>query len=509
MILTLVPGEQDVGYPSNSGSGKNVSMCHPLHKLILLFHILLLLAACSLPSAAPVPVEPSVPSTVITPASAVTTLLITSLVRPKYTLDTVIDYDRHSVEVEQAIAYPNQSGLPLNSLTLAVAANLWTNCFSLTDVSVDGIPVADYALNTHRLDIPLPAPLAPDSVSNVKIRFNLSLPYMDQVNSLRARIFGYSDVQMNLVNWYPFIVPFIDGEWVVREPWSHGEYLVYPIADFEVNLIFANPQNSPIVAASGAAEAIGEFTRYTLIGGRAFALSASRDFQVSNMKVGDITVYSYYFPIYKIAGDAAMFASAQAIQVFSQKFGTYPHQTLSVVTADFSDSMEFSGLYFHSRKFYDLYDGTAANYLTLVAVHETAHQWWFEQVANDQAQEPWLDESLATYSESIYFETVQPDLLSWWWSTRIDFFNPGGHIDIPVYNGQNDDTYKQIVYFNGAHFLEELRQRIGDEAFFAFLQDYYVQEKGRIVSGNDFFRILEAHTDTDFTDIVRAYFRNR
>ncbi|MBL8102828.1 MAG: M1 family metallopeptidase, partial [Anaerolineales bacterium] len=428
-------------------------------------------------------------------------------IREKYVLNTSIDYDRHLVAVDEIITYPNHTDQPLNSLTLAIAANLWPNCFNLTQVTVDGVPITNYILNAHRLDLPLPTPLAPDSVLTVNLSYSLSLPYMDQANSLRARIFGYSDIQMNLVNWYPFIVPFMDGEWMIREPWSHGEYLVYPIADFEINLNFSNPENAPIIAASGFAEATGEITRYTLTEGRAFAISASRDFQVSSMKKGNTTVYSYYFPIFKNAGEAAMIASAQALEVFSEKFGQYPHKTLSVVIADFKDSMEFSALFFHSRSFYNLYDGTPANYLTFVAVHETGHQWWFDQVASDQALEPWLDESLTTYSESLYYEAFYPDLLPWWWSYRIDFFEPQGHIDIPVYDGQNDENYKRIVYFNGAHFIQELRDRIGDEAFFAFIQDYIAQKKGGISTREDFFHILDEHTDADYSDIVRGYFK--
>ena len=210
----------------------------------------------------------------------------------RYILDTVIDYDLHRVSVIESIQYPNHTGQELSSLTLAISANLWADCFHLIEASVDGNPVSGYSLNLHRLDLPLPTPLTPDSVSTVTLRYSISLPYMDQVNSQRARIFGYSDIQMNLVNWYPFIVPFKDGEWIIREPWSHGEYLVYPIADFEVNLSFANPENQPIVAASGFAEPTGDSTKYTLTNGRAFAISASREFQVSQTQVSDITVYS-------------------------------------------------------------------------------------------------------------------------------------------------------------------------------------------------------------------------
>ena len=472
--------------------------------------ILLLLAACNLPATQEIqsPIESESPqSAQIFATSTSTSPGIPA--RETYKLNTVVDYDRHSLTVDETITYSNRTGQPLNSLTLAIAANLWPNCFNLTQITVDNIPVTESILNTHRLDIPLPTPLAPDSALTVNLSYSLSLPYMDQAASLRARIFGYSDVQMNLVNWYPFVVPFKDGEWMIREPWSHGEYLIYPIADFEIDLKFVNPENAPVVATSGFAEPNGEYTRYTLTEGRAFAISASRNFQVSHMQVGDTTVYSYYFPIFKSAGEAAMIASAQALQVFSEKFGAYPHNTLSVVIADFKDSMEFSALFFHSSSFYNLYDGTPFNYLTFVAVHETGHQWWFDQVANDQALEPWLDESLTTYSESLYYEALYPDNLSWWWSYRIDFFEPQGYIDIPVYDGQNDENYKHIVYFNGAHFIKDLRSRIGDEAFFVFIQDYVRQNKNSISTREDFFRILDDHTDLDYSDVVRKYFKEK
>ncbi len=472
-----------------------------------------IVTACNI-SAASAPISTAVISPA-TPALPIITLTASSPApipipeREKYSLTTTIDYDLHIVFVNETIVYPNQTGQALDKLVLAVAPNFWPNCFSLTSLSIDNIPITDQTLNAHRLEIPLPTPLSPDSLATVTLSYKLFLPFLDQEHSLRARIFGYSNVQTNLVNWYPFIVPFINREWVIREPWSHGEYLVYPIADFEVNLKFANPENVPVVAASGFAEPNGEFTRYTLTAGRAFAISASREFQVSSMQVGDTTVYSYYLPIYQQAGLAAMNASSQAVQVFSQRFGMYPHKTLSIVMADFKDSMEFSALYFHSRSFYDLYDGTPKDYLTFVAVHETGHQWWFDQVANDQATEPWLDESLATYSESLYYESLHHNLLPLWWSNRINFFEPQGYIDIPIYDGLNDDNYKRTVYFNGAVFLQELRGRIGDESFLDFLQDYYLQNRGRIASADDFFRILDEHTDVDYSDIVRGYFRNR
>jgi aminopeptidase N len=492
---------------------------------ITLMLLVFLLSACLSPSEGLSPLgstSPATPTSTVTPLPTNTPTLLPTATpstlpptpvpipeRPIYHLITSFDYDRHFVTIDETITYPNHTGTLLDSLTLAIAANLWQNCFRLESITMDGTPVTDFALSGHRLDIPLPTPLEPETVSELHLHYSLSLPYMDQRYSYRARIFGYSEMQTNLTNWYPFVVPFMDGEWIIHEPWSHGEYLVYPLADFIVDLKFTNSGYAPVVAASGAPESNGASTRYTLTAGRAFVISASRDFEVSSLKVGDVKASSYYFPIYKRAGEGALIASKQAIEVFSERFGPYPHKTLSIVVADFMDSMEFSALYFNSRYFYDQFDGSPQNYLTFVSVHETAHQWWFEQVANDQALEPWLDESLTTYSELIFYETKYPDLVPWWWSYRINFFDPSGFIDIPVYQGQNDENYKLIVYFNGTHFLHDLRARIGDEVFYAFLKNYFIQNKGGIASKDDFFTILDAHTDEDYSDIVWGYFRNR
>ncbi len=422
-----------------------------------------------------------------------------------------MDYDAHTVTVDETIVYPNHTGGQLNALVLAVEPNLWPDCFTLTGISIDGTPITTYSLDGQRLDIALASFFQPEQVLTINIQYSLVLPFAEQEdpNVSRPRIFGYTRRQLNLTNWYPFVVPYINGEWVLHDPWFYGEHLVYDAADYEVNLRFTDPANPPIIASSGFPEAGDGVTRYTITAARTFALAASRDFQVATMQAGDVTVTSYFFALSDFAGNAALKASAEALQLYSQLYGPYPHKTLSIVMGDFNDGMEYSAFFYLARDFYGgLYDGTPQNYLTFVAVHETAHQWWFEQVANDQAQQPWLDEALCTYSERLYYENYHPDLVSWWWIYRIDYYNPQGFVDIPIYDGGGFRPYTNAAYFRGAHFLEDLRTRIGDDAFFAFIQDYLAQGRGRIVTTNDFFRILKTHTSTDYSDIVLQYFQN-
>lgn len=433
-----------------------------------------------------------------------------ALERAKYTLDVLMDYDAHTVTVDEIILYPNLTGNQLNNLVIAIVPNLWQGSFNLTSIGINGEPITTYSINGQRLDIALSSFLPANETIEINIQYSLVLPFAEQEDPgiSRPRIYGYTSRQINLTNWYPFVVPNINGEWILREPWYYGEHLVYDAADYEVNLRFTNLESAPIIASSGVPVSQGDFTRYTITSARTFALAASRDFQVSSTQVGDVTLTSYYFPFNERGGQAALQASVESIQVFSQRYGAYPHKSLAIVMGDFNDGMEYSAFFYLAKDFYNLYDGTPANYLTFVAAHETAHQWWFEVVASDQALQPWIDEALATYSERIYYESVYPDLVSWWWTYRIDFYRPEGFVDIPIYEGEGFRSYTNATYFQGAKFLENLRTRIGDEAFFAFIQDYLNQGRGKIVTANDFFRILKTHTSTDISDLINQYFRS-
>lgn len=482
--------------------------------------ILILLSACgkNAPTASPTimpataSLRPEITSLENSTSNPTNSPSSPSPVRPLYTLNVLLDYDRKYLSVEQTIAYPNLSGETLSDISLAVEPNSWQDVFSLFAMEQDGIPVIDYTLDSQRLLVELPQPLQPGATLNLAISYEITLPEIDiksDPNVIRPQIFGYTDRQINLVDWYPFIVPYVSGQgWLMHDPWFYGEHLVYDVADFDVNIRFGDPTIEPIIASSGSGALNGEWMHYSLQAGRTFALSVSKEFQVSSMTADGVTISSYYFPLEQKAGIAAMQASEQAVRVYTERYGPYPHTTLSVVQGDFNDGMEFSALFFLSRDFYNLYTQTPQDYLTIVAVHETAHQWWFEQVANDQALEPWLDESLSTYSEHVFYETVHPDLVDWWWYYRVDCYAPKGWIDIPVYDGGGFRPYTDAVYLRGAHFMEDLRRRIGDEAFFSFLRDYLSKEAGKIATSQDFFTILRQHTDTNFLDIIKMYFQH-
>lgn len=441
-----------------------------------------------------------------------------------------MNYATKAATVNETITYPNWTGETLNDLVLAVEPNLWSGGFSLKSLTIDDQLITNYTLEnlSQRLEVLLPKPLQPSETIKIAITYGLILPqmqaYLNASNDVRPQIYGYSEKQVNFVDWYPFVVPYIPGQgWLLHNPWFYGEHLVYDEADFDVTVTLtgANPQ----VAASGAednpppttitltgtppATPSGPITHhFTLSEGRTFALSMSDYFKVATQTVGDVTVFAYYFGIYNASGEALLQTTVEALQTYSNRFGPYRHKTLTAVQGDFNDGMEFSGLYFISRDYFNLYDGTPKNYLVTIAAHETAHQWWFDAVGNDQALEPWLDEALATYSERIYYESVHPDLVEWWWGYRYFEFLKAGYVDTSIYDGGGQRPYWDKVYLTGARFFEDLRQRVGDETFFAFLKDYYTQYAGKRVTGADFFRVFHERTATDITDLMVKYFQN-
>jgi hypothetical protein len=408
-----------------------------------------------------------------------------------------LDFNSHTLGVDETIRYYNNTGAALSDIVLSVQPNRYGGAFGLNSVMLDSVALTNFALNDQRLTLTLPQALQPNSATTLALNFSLNIPAKSSTG-----IFGYDFNQINLVDWYPFVVPYING-WVLHDPLSFGEHLVYDSSDIELNLKTAA---DVIVAASAPAQPNGEWTRYLLYGARTFALSASNEFLVSESAVGTVVIRSYYFDGYKAAGDSILYSAVQAVSIYSAKFAPYPYETLAVVQTDIHDGQEEDGLVFLGSDFYEQYGGGAKNNLTTIGVHEIAHQWWYGLVGNDQAMEPWLDEAMAVYSEHIFYEFNYPRYGDWWWQFRVDYFGPSGYVDTPIYNWGSQRTYVNAVYLNGAHFLEDLRVRMGDDDFFRFLKDYAARYSRGRATTNDFFSVVRQNTTADISDLIAKYF---
>lgn len=417
--------------------------------------------------------------------------------RTNYILYATMDFEARSLRVDETIRYYNTTGTTLSEIVLSVQPNQYgSNVFVLNGISQDSTALTSYSLTGQRLSLNLPQPLSPNAATTLTLSFDLNLP------NKGTGLFGYDFNQVNLVDWYPAVVPY-SGGWVLHDPMPFGEHLMYDSSDIELNF---KTDAGVIVAASAPYDQNGEWTRYRLYGARTFTLSASDEFLVSESAVGSIKITSYYFDGYKAAGDSILYSAVQAVNLYAAKFGDYPYQTLAIVQADIRDGQEADGLVFLASDFYGQWGGGARNNLTTIGVHEIAHQWWYGLVGNDQALEPWLDEAMSIYSERIFYEYNYPRYGDWWWQFRVDYFGAAGYVDAPIYNFTAQRPYVNAVYLNGAHFIEDVRVRMGDDDFFRFLKNYPAKYAHGRVTAADFFATLREHSSKDINDLIPEYF---
>ena len=504
--------------------------------MIVFSIVLCALTACSTPQVEPINIPRDVsqtPASSVTPAAEVAveevavvtntpTATITEIptANPtpttpptpeiQYVIKTELDYARLVLSVSQSISIPNNSSISLNEIMLVVPPNLYRDAFHLANITWDyNQEITNYELKGSQLYIPLEEPLNPGMSKNIFLYFELWLPANNSSADAGPTPFGYTTRQVNLVDWYPFVPPYLDGQgWIIRDPWAYGEFLVYPVANYDVTITLKNLPQPVTIAASAPDTGDGETHQYKLEKGRNFVWTISSSYMVFEEQVNGTTIMGYVFAPDVIVGEEAFYATVNAFELYTDLYGPYPHPMLTMVEADFDHGMEYQGLYFLNRGFFASYDGTAGSFLIAIAAHETSHQWWYGLVANDQALEPWLDEALATYSEYLFYEYYYPERLDdFWWERRVNPYHPAGWVNISIYNASGYREYRDAVYLQGAIFLNDLRYQIGDEAFFAFLQDYASTYANQIATGNDFFRVLASHTDVDWTPLLATYFQ--
>ena len=526
----------------------NLSGCvyHAGHMITKRFFGLLMLfiSACSLTGTTEVPLLPTattvrvVPATVVptvdrqlgmvstptvsateTPASFGNCQLTAGQPAIDYTVVTNLNYPQRAMLVEQSARYINRTNTSLPQIVFSVESNQVPDAFLLNEVLVEREP-AGYELTGRRLTVDLPQTLEPGCALELQLRFQLKVPQIGEGFSAYRGFLGYSPRQLNLGNWLPAIVPHLEGEWVFRDAALIGEQTVLDVADWDVRVNVSGMPETLEIAGPGEVERPGERSwQFVAHHTRDFTLSLSDQFRIAQEQTSSgVTVELYTFDdavVTTAQGDSvdgaahALDVAVKSLAMYEDLFGPYPHARLAIVEGDFPDGMEFSGLVFVSRDWFTRFTGDPASFLTIITVHEVAHQWWYAGVGSDQALNPWLDEALATYSEYVFIEEYYPHLREWWWSWRVDNYTPQGFVDSDVYQFASIREYINAVYLLGARMLHELRLNLGTEAFFEMLRQYYEAGSGRIVSADVFWSVLSEEQLATIQPIRQRYLRRQ
>jgi hypothetical protein len=152
-----------------------------------------------------------------------------SLPNTQYNLTAELNYDQHHLAVTELITYTNHTSEALNDLVLMVDPMYYPGAFMLKNLAwADGQQVENGTAETGRLHLPLRQPLAPAASLGLSLSYELSLPSPTPDPQTRPVPFGYTANQTNLVDWYPFVAPYVPGKgWLAHPAGYFGEHLVY------------------------------------------------------------------------------------------------------------------------------------------------------------------------------------------------------------------------------------------------------------------------------------------
>jgi aminopeptidase N len=240
-------------------------------------------------------------------------------------------------------------------------------------------------------------------------------------------------------------------------------------------------------------------------------VTIGENYQRRQIRVDGVTVRFHHFaaPQARTPPVVTTQIIRDALSVFADQFGPYPLTEFDVVEVPISiGGYEFPGMVYVDDRL--RISGELVDYRYIIA-HEVAHQWWYGLVNNNSIREPWLDESLASYSASIYLEQVEGKasgeaLLDYWRRTYGTRSPQDPPINSSALEFSNWATYRAPVYYHGALFLDALRQEMGDELFFLLLKLYADNYHYRSATTEDFLRMVEAVACRDLDPLFSRWF---
>lgn len=434
----------------------------------------------------------------------------------RYQIALTIPAEGLELEGTLKALYTNSEDIPLEDIYFRLPPNTSGGAIEVREVKAGGAECATELVSEgSALRVVLPKALEVGEKVEISLAFQLMVPTDMGGN---YGLFGYFDGIFALDVFFPIIPVYNEQGWNVEVPSSNGDLIFTDAAFFDVTV--TAPKDFSLVASGKAVDVAieNETVRTRFVGGpmRDFFLAGSRELQTISDEVDGITIRLSFPPGFETAGKYALETAKRAMTIFSERLGAYPYTEFDIIaTPMLAGGMEYSGATAVSVEWYDFSkkaSGTPAqSLLESVVAHELAHQWFFNQVMNNQLQEPWLDEAWAQYATYLYFldwsgrTGAEQYLLSW--QGRVQrATNQDLPIGLPAgeYTGKGD--YSGIVYGKGPMFLAALAETMGQAKFDAFIREYVAMNQWKLVYSQEFLAAAEnacaCELDTLFAEWV-------
>jgi len=367
-----------------------------------------------------------------------------------------------------------------------------------TDESGENLVYERDPADNSVITVTLKNPIAPGQRQVIEYEFEASIP-------ANADRYGAYQGCYNIANFYPVLSVFENGEWGRESYIDMGECFYTIVSDYTVKI--KTPADFTL-ASTGLTldveeKSDGKYWNISAPCARDFTFVAGADFHILSEEVDGVIIEAYYLGEDVEFGEAMLEAGVDSIRAFGDAFGKYPYPDVNIVeTSLFAGGMEYSGLVMIASSL--KIDSTDYSLAKLVTAHELGHQWFFGIIGTDPYNEPWLDESFASFSEIVYADVIGDDSQS----KEYDSCRPVTYIGFeytPInksYDEFSDDVdYNFSVYATGQAMLYYLREAMGDDVFYHMMRTYVSRNAFGIVTGDDFQSVIYEYCGMDNKEV--------
>ncbi len=442
-----------------------------------------------------------------------------------YDIDVTVDPSFQSLSGKETVYFTNQGDTPLQSIffrTYPQANRVYGGEMTVSKAIVNKIEILpEVAIEEEdgsAVRLPLFEPLAPGRHLVIELQFEAKIPRDfggDVKTSNSYGIFNHSDGILTLANWYPIMAAYDKTGWHLPPVPQEGDAVFSETALYHV-LLHTDIGVTPVGTGQEIYKHVTPWgdVFHEMVSGptRDFMLVLSKDLKVARQDEGGVLVNSFYLTQDADASSNVLSFTVAALHTYEDLFGPYPYRELDVVGVPLNHAagVEYPAMFLIGRSLYQNKDDP---FLEFAVAHETAHQWWYGLVGNDVINDPWLDEALANYSTAIYMEKahgsagLQKTLDTW--EQLLNRWK-SDHPDEPVAQplsefAGREDAYSIIVYVKGALFFHAVREKIGDQAFFESLKQYYQAHRYGVAHPADLLQTFESTSGQDLNGLYQEW----
>lgn len=382
----------------------------------------------------------------------------------------------------------------------------WSGKSGILSARHDGIAleVVPNANDSSVVCLKLNTPLPPEQSMTLDLEYSADIIFGGYRCACSALSAMDGHITYELAQFYPMMAVYENGEWICDPYFADGECMYTRCADYTVTLTL--PSEYRVIAsghetASDAGEGLSTW-KISAHDMRDIAIIVTNELDKISGEVQGIEVNSYYVkddPASKLQGEISLAAALDSIRAFSNYYGAYPYAELDIVESGYEyggmeapELIRISQMYSWNLSGTDESGSPYSDKLKASVAHETAHQWFYGAVGDNQYREAWLDESFAAFSERLYWRAAGRSEAAI--ESELAKLDSGGlcngRLTIDRSYAELGADYSNAVYQRGAQFLYRLEQALGSEAFRQFMHEYYEKYTFAEVRTADFTKTL-------------------